>query len=325
MKILLVTNMFPSENRPDYGVFVKEQMDAVSRRFPEVDYELYYIDNTNGNKAYLRSVIDINRKISGGRYDLVHIHYGLSGLFLLWPFRRWKVPVVVTLHGGDIQPEQGKTVQVALTNRILRHADAAISLNDRMTALAGRRCSNVAKIACSVDTEIFAPSESRRYSAADGTVRLLFPSNPARKVKNYPLFEAVVAKLEHKYGLKADTVCVMNMTRSEVAQAMRDSDLMLMTSISEGSPQAVKEAMACNLPVVSTKVGDVDMLLDSVGRCVCSASDDPEALADHVFAALGDESCTGMTGREKIFALGLDHDSVAARIFDIYLSLINRP
>ncbi len=325
MKILLVTNMFPSENRPDYGVFVKEQMEAVCRCYPEIEYDVYYIDNKDGNKAYLKSVVAINKKISGGGYDLVHIHYGLSGLFLLWPFRRWNVPVVLTLHGGDIQPEQGKTVQVALTRRILRHVDTAISLNDRMTALVSRCCGNVAKIACSVDTEIFTPSDSSPAGKADGRVRILFPSDPARAVKNYPLFQAVVSKLEEKYGLKADTACITNMTRREVARTMCESDVMLMTSVSEGSPQSVKEAMACNLPVVSTKVGDVDMLLAGVGRSACCGVSDPESLADHVFAALSEGSGGGMTGREKIFALGLDHDSVAARIFDIYLSLIDRP
>jgi len=323
MKILLVTNMFPTETRPNYGVFVKEQMEAVVRYYPDVDYELYYIDNKNGNKAYLSSIIRINNKINRGNYDIVHVHYGLSGLFLLNPFRRWKVPVIMTLHGGDIQPEQGKTIQVALTRMILRHVDAAITLNDRMTELVSGRCRNVVKIACSVDTDIFTPSENKHVlPCQDRRIRLLFPSDPGRAVKNYPLFQDVVSVLERKYNLSVDTECIVNMNRKQVAQTMRDSDLMLMTSISEGSPQVVKEAMACNLPVVSTKVGDVDVLLGGVNRSAWSESANSENIADLVYYSVYKDEPVGVPGRDKIFDLGLDHSSVSTQIYNLYCSLI---
>lgn len=327
MKILTVTNMYPSEARPNYGVFVKEQMEAVTRRCPDVEYDLYYIDNTHGNKAYLNSVFRINRQISRGDYDIIHIHYGLSGLFMLWPLRRWNVPVVLTLHGGDIQPEQGKTVQVPLTRMILGRVDAAISLNDRMQALASEKCRNVVKIACSVDTDIFCPAAEGGRRPADRyrKIRILFPSDPARTVKNYPLFQAVVAELRAKYGLDAETANIMDMDRSQVAEAMRNADVLLMTSISEGSPQVVKEAMACNLPVVSTKVGDVDMLLEGVCRSAWSETADCGRLADLVYVSAVKGFPAGMDGREKIFRLGLDSASVAMRIYNLYLSLIKKP
>ncbi len=324
MKILLVTNMFPTDARPNYGVFVKEQMEAVTRDFPDVDYDLFNIDNIHGNSVYLKSIFKINKLISSGRYDLVHVHYGLSGLFLLFPMlRRKKIPVVMTLHGGDIQPEQGKSVQVRLTRRALRHTSVAISLNDRMTALAAEYCPIVVKIPCSVNTMVFTPPTYRIPPAHKKELTIVFPSDRARVVKNYPLFEAVVENYTRCYGTPIHTVELKNMTRTQIADTLRNADLMLMTSISEGSPQVVKEAMACNLPVVSTNVGDVETLLSGVESSTWSATPDVDELTDCVRRVVMGQ-VEGRSGRRSLIALHLDHNSVAIQVHNVYKSLLQK-
>lgn len=321
MKILLVTNMYPTDNRPNYGIFVKEQVEAVGRCFNDVEYDIYYINTENGYSEYLRSITIINNKIKTRKYDLVHVHYGLSGLFLLNPFAV-KIPVAVTLHGGDIQPEQGKTVQVAITKRILHRADIAISLNDRMTMLAQKHCQNTVKIPCSVNTDIFTPPSARKSLKNRNELTVVFPSDRNRTVKNYPLFQATVKMLERKQKIKVNEILLTGMSRKEVADTLKKADIMLMTSISEGSPQAVKEAMACNLPIVSTKVGDIDYLLENVTNSYWSDVHTPESLCDEIIKVIDNDLPSN--GREQIFALGLDDNSIAEKIHHIYKNLLSR-
>ena len=75
--------------------------------------EVFY-DMIRGNKGkweYVRSVFSIYKKTKKNNYDIIHVHYGISGLFLLNPLQKLSVPVILTLHGGDILSEQGKNIQ----------------------------------------------------------------------------------------------------------------------------------------------------------------------------------------------------------------------
>lgn len=80
MKILYVTNMYPDEKKPHFGVFVKEQMEAISLS-KEVDQTLYNIKGHISKWEYIKSMFSINYKIFKEKPDLIHVHYGLSGLF----------------------------------------------------------------------------------------------------------------------------------------------------------------------------------------------------------------------------------------------------
>lgn len=321
MKVLLVTNMYPTKETPYYGIFVSEQQAAIKKSFPNVEFGVYNIRGVVDKKEYLRSFNGVYNEIEEGRYDLVHVHYGFSGLFLLNPFRKCKVPVVVTLHGGDIQAEQGKTVQVFFTKLIMKHVDYAITLNDRMDQIAKQYIKKTSIIPCSTDTSLFVPSAARKTSVGKKVVNIVFPSAHTRTVKNYPLFCEVVKIMQEKYGIECLETELNNMTREQVRELYGRADAMLMTSISEGSPQVVKEAMACNLPVVATKVGDVDVLLDGVAGSGFVYPHDANLLADKLYASLQGE-IKGKAPRERLFELGLDERAVAGRIYDIYRSLI---
>ena len=321
MKVLLVTNMYPTPSRPNYGIFVSEQAAAVTAAYPDVEYDVAYIPGVDSKLAYLKSIFQIKKRIDKGAYDLVHVHYGLSGLFLLNPFLK-KIPVVVTLHGGDIQIEQGKNVQVAITKKVLKRSDVAITLNDNMDAIAGAICPRIEKIPCSVDIDTFSPPATRQALSRERCLSIIFPSSPERTVKNYPLFQATLGKLKERHGICAKELILWGMPRTEVAQHMRMADILLMTSISEGSPQVVKEAMACNLPVVSTDVGDVNILLEGVSDSICCRENSPEALADSIAEVIDGKVSGIKSGRECILELGLDNNSIASRVYNVYNSIL---
>lgn len=315
MKILYVTNMYPSKEDPTYGIFVKEQINAIER-VADIDKAIYVIDGKKGITEYLRSVPKIRNIIQKGDFNLVHIHYGLSGLFLL--LGRVKVPVLMTLHGGDIQIEQGKRIQVGLTKKILKKCNFAITLNKRMDEIAKQFIHKTEIVPCSVNTKLFTSKEKKLINSPK--INVLFPSARTRYVKDFPLFQKTCEVLRQSYKLDVNEYYMENLSREQCAALYNQMDVLLMTSISEGSPQVVKEAMACNLPVVTTNVGDVKVLLDGVESSYVASSRDPNELASLVHKSCF-EGKKGIASRKKIKELGLDDESIAQRVIWIYNQL----
>lgn len=323
MKILLVTNMYPSGDMPFYGIFVKEQENAICKEYPNVHYTIAYINGKNKKYEYLTSIFKIRKLIKRNDFDLIHVHYGFSGLFLLLGKLPKKIPVLITLHGGDIQVEQGKKIQVWFTKQILKKSHAAITLNTRMNNIVQKYVHKTEIIPCSVNTDTFYPPLTSKKNNLKDELHIIFPSDKNRLVKNYPLFEQTISILRGKYNLRCRISEIKNMSRAEVSELYRNADLMILTSISEGSPQVIKEAMACNLPIVSTNVGDVAFLLNNVSNSAISSNMEAEELAYLANKVLNGE-IHGISGREKIFQLHLDDKSIAQKIYNTYLMLISR-
>ncbi len=317
MKVLIVTNLYPTEAHSYHGIFVKEQVQAIKRNHPDVDFDIYYINGFKGKWQYIKSIWEVHKLINNDTYDLVHIHYGISGLYLLSPFVK-HIPTITTFHGSDIQPKGGNGLLSVFISRLAaKNSDVAIILNNNMKQMVKPYCPNTYMIPCAVDVNTFHPmdkTENKKY------VQIVFPSSHERKVKNYPLFCDVLKLLKSKYGIIAEECELKGMTRSEIAQLYSNANLLLMTSNSEGSPQAVKEAMSCNLPCVSTPVGDVRNLLDGVKDCYVSKTHDATELAELVIKSLR-KSRNGIDGRKKVMLLGLDEDCVANKIYMIYRNL----
>lgn len=322
MKVLLVTNMYPCTENPTYGIFVQEQERAITHEYPNVHYTVVFINGRQDKSEYIKSIFKIRTLINKQSFDLIHVHYGFSGLFLLLGKLPKKIPVLITLHGGDIQAEQGKNVQVWFTKQILKKANAAITLNKQMDDIVKKYVKYTKIIPCSVNTNLFIPPSTPKFTTPQEELHIIFPSDKNRSVKNYPLFEKTISILKKKYGIKCHTSEIKNMSRTEVAQLYQNANLMIMTSISEGSPQVVKEAMACNLPVISTNVGDVSLLLENVKNSAVSTKMEAEELAKLAYQAINNQ-IKGIDGRDKIFQMHIDDQSIAKYIYQIYLSLLS--
>lgn len=308
--------MYPDAARPYNGIFIAEQAAAIQRFHPDVDIDVCFIDGEKGKMEYLRSVRYVNQLIRKGTYDLVHIHFGLSGLYLLSPFKQ-KVPTIVTFHGSDIQPEGGNGwLTIHLSQYVARKADFCITLNEHMDSLVRRYNKHTTIIPCSVDMDLFRPITVKKQDEEKG-VKIVFPCNRGMWVKDYPLFERVLHILSTQYGIACESVTMENLSRAQVAELMNTADVLLMTSHAEGSPQAVKEALACNLPIVSTPVGDVKELLQGVKDCYVATTREAEELATLVIQSLQRKG-KGIKGRERLTDLHLDAHSVADKIYSIY-------
>jgi glycosyltransferase involved in cell wall biosynthesis len=317
MRVLYVTNMYPTERNPVFGIFVKEQM-VDAARYLDLTQDLYFMNGVEkGWKEYLRSLTAVRRKIERGNYDLVHIHFGLSGLWRL--FYRPGVPVLLSLHGADIHIEQGRTVQVALTKRLLSRVSRVFTLNKKMNAIVSRYTPDYEMLPCSVDTDFFRPGDDPDEGKAGKLI--VFPGSPSVPVKDFPLFQRVIALLQERTDEQIRFAVLEKLSRAGVRDLMQGADCLLMTSISEGSPQAVKEALSCGLPVVSVNVGDVASMTAGVPRCSVVDDRDPERLATAVLSALDGERDAV---RQAFIAKGVyDHQSISRRWAEVYTHTVN--
>jgi teichuronic acid biosynthesis glycosyltransferase TuaC len=306
MRILFVTNMYPSPERPGYGAFVWQQAEQL-RQFGHV-VDVVNIRGFRSKLNYLKGALEVLWKTSRVAYDVVHAHYGQSAVPACF---RFKAPLVVTLHGSDVL-ESG--LLQSFCSRVISHfVDAVIVVSEEMR----KRIPGLV-IPCGVDLSVFRP-----YKRDDARVRLglpkdkyliLFPFDPARPVKRYDLAKAAVERVT-KDGVDAELVTAFTVANSEMPWYYSAADAMILCSDSEGSPTSVKEALACNLPVVATNVGDVgEIMRGVVGTQICTR--EVGALAHGLREALNISRSGGFEGRAAMAKY--DQASTIEKVIGVY-------
>jgi glycosyltransferase involved in cell wall biosynthesis len=261
VRILFVTNMYPSPERPGYGAFIKQQAEQLCKFGHTVD--VINILGFRSKLHYLKGTLEVLRKTSRRSYDVVHAHYGFS-VFPAW-FRLY-TPLVITLHGSDVL---GRSLESLCSRGISRFADAVIVVSEEMR----RRIPGIV-IPCGVDLNVFKPYDRNaartRLGWPPDKALILFPFDPARLLKRYELAKAAVEQVVQE-GVNAALVTVFRAENHEMPWYYSAADAMLLCSDREGSPTSVKEALACNLPVVATDVGDVREIMRGVaGTRICT-------------------------------------------------------
>ena len=303
MKILIVC----SSNSGSIAPFILEQGDALTGIGVVVEY---FTIRGKGIAGYLGNYKKLLAKINGFNPDIVHAHYGLSGL--LANLQR-KVPVVTTYHGSDIN----KAWIFRFSRLCMMLSAHNIFVSSKNQTIAGLT-RNQSLIPCGVDINLFSPVDkvlARKDMGLDNAFTyILFAGAFQNKVKNAALAQASVAGIP-----KVTLLELKDYSREQVALLMNAVDVALMTSLTEGSPQFVKEAMACNCPVVSVPVGDVSEVLTGVEGCYISTYE-PADVAEKIRLVL--ETGKRIEGRERIIYLKLDSDSVARRILEVYNSVV---
>jgi len=300
LKILIVC----SGNKNRINSFIQEQSAALQEQ--QVRTTFFFIQG-KGISGYLRNYFRLRKMIKAEGIDIVHAHYGLSGLLAVL---QRTAPVVVTFHGSDVN--QRKT-------QLLSRIAAALSSHNILVEESFVRKLNLKKnytvLPCGVDLVNFYPcdkNKARAQLSIDPAEKIvLFSSAFDNRIKNYPLARASVEKVPG-----ARLVELKGYSRSEIHLLMNAANLLLVTSFSEGSPQVVKEALSCNLPVISTAVGDVPELLQDV---------EPSFIVDYDSVSIA-RAIKHLTAREKrsngrMVAYKLDNKLIATKIIDIYQSV----
>lgn len=286
--------------------FVAEQLYALERL--GVECRSFRVKG-KGVKGYLGQLKSLKEQITTIKPDLIHAHYGLCGL--LANMQR-KVPVVTTYHGSDINDKNMRRLSKIAV--LMSAWNIFVSRQTMNVVRPGKHCS---LLPCGVDLsdlQLTPRAEARRRMCLDSEKRyILFSGAFDNAVKNAPL------ALKSVEALGVDDVELLELkgrTREEVTLLMCAADALLMTSLNEGSPQVIKEAMVCGCPIVSVEVGDVKERVEGVDGCFVAQTRKPEELAGLLGKALAYEGKT--KGRDKIIADGLDNEHVAKKIMEIY-------
>jgi glycosyltransferase involved in cell wall biosynthesis len=321
LRVLVVTSEWPT---PEFGggaTFVVRQVNFLRRAGIDVDVFAF-----RGNKKlrnYLMAWKRLQGQLKQRRYDLMHAQFGQSAL-LSWPKR---VPLVVTFRGCELLGDKGPDGRTTRAGKILQrlcrmaaaHADAVIVVSEHMgSCLPSSIRPHVIPSGLDFDLLRCLPKpEARRLLGLPAADRLvLFVGSPEEPRKRYDLAHRAVAILNQ--ALPAKLIVAWHKPYENIPFFRSACDVLAFTSLQEGSPNVVKEALACNLPVVSVAVADVPLRLRGISGCEVCADDRPETIA----AALERVLRRGqrIQGREAV--QHLDERLMTAKLIEIYRSVL---
>jgi glycosyltransferase involved in cell wall biosynthesis len=317
-RVLMVTGIYPTRSRPHKGTFVKALVDSLVDAGHEVEVVHPRPDQSVAIR-YLSATLQVFFKTLTGNFDIVHGHYGL---WCLVGRMQWTTPVIAAYLGDDllgtVTPDGGRSKKsmyvVRISQWLCRHVDGVTVKSSQM-----QRASldpNAVIIPDGINFDLFQPvprAQARQELGWDpDKYYVVFANNPTIPVKNFALAQAAVARLAAR-GIEAELVVANGLPQSTVMQYINASNALILPSIAEGSPNVVKEAMACNVPVVATDVGDVaDVISNTAGCSVCAS--DAEEMATGLEIAFAHTERT--TGREDI--KHLDSAVIAHRVLALY-------
>lgn len=312
----MITNEWPTLEAPYRVPFIKRQVDALIKA--GVDLEVFSFQGHKNPIRYLHAWFRVQQKLYNSRYDLVHAQFGQSALLAL-PKR---IPLVVTFRGSDLEGYIGSNNRYSLLSHLLRliskmmarFADEVILVSEHLAQHIHPRRYHV--VPSGLDLDLFKPHNkrtSRKMLNLPLEKRLvLFAADPANPIKRYRLASRAVNLL--KSQLDVELIATKNVPYAQMPLYMNACDVLILTSAHEGSPNVVKEALACNLRVVAVDVGDISTRLAAVDGCVLCTDDRVETLADGLRVALNQTAV--FDGRSSV--IPLDESLTAARVIEIY-------
>lgn len=306
MKVLIVSR-FKKNMLGNIMPFVSEQGDALKEKGIDVDYYLV-------RDGYVKATKKLKEKIETFKPDLIHAHYGLCGITATL---QNKVPVVVTFHNGETL---NKTVNFLSSLFSLRAKHVVYVAQHIYDKCYFKRKTCYSIIPCGINLDDYQLKDKnsirRELEFIPDKKYILFGGAFNNLRKNFPLLKSGLDLLER---VDIEVLEMKGLSRRQIADLMCACDLFALPSKSEGSPQALKEAMACNCPIVATDVADIKHILgDLPGHFICTF--EAKNVADKVAESLDFGKRTN--GRDRIIELGLTNDKIADKLIRIYKSVL---
>jgi glycosyltransferase involved in cell wall biosynthesis len=319
---LIVTSEWPTYANPHWVPFLVQQIEALRNAGVVVD--VFHFRGAGKPANYLKNWQRLRRDNDFLQYDLIHAHFGQSGL-LCFPK---PLPLVVTFHGSDLQGIVNPDGTYASSGRFLRQvsrfvawfADQSIIVSKHLISYLPKHISPHI-IPGGIDMQRFQPADPfvarQQLGLPMDQFLVLFPANPDNPIKRYSLARQALEILKNSQN--AELVVLTGISHDKVPVYMNACDALLVTSLHEGSPTVVKEALACDLPVVSVDVGDVRSLISDLPGCALCEEDTPEVIAAALERILGNPTRPQL--RQAVSHL--DQSLVAERIIHLYRMVLS--
>ncbi len=323
MRVLMVTSEWPVPGQNLTAHFIKRQADFI--REAGADVEVFPFKGAKNPLNYLKAWWQLHRKLRQEKYDLIHAQFGQSGLLAL-PKR---LPMVVTFRGSDllgtVSDRTGRHLRASVIHQYLsrlvaRQADTVIVVSEHMKAqLPSSIKAHV--IPSGIDFNFFRPIDKKaarqRLGLPLDEKLVLFVGRPSQARKRCYLAKQAIELLNK--STQAKLVVAWRVPHTDIPLYMSACDALVFTSMQEGSPNVVKEALACNLPIVSVTVGDVAMRLRGIAGCELCDDERPETIAAALERVLARNE--RIAGRETV--MSLDENVATARVLNLYRSTLS--
>lgn len=322
IQVLMITSEWPAPGENVTAHFIKRQADFLTAA--GVAVEVFPFKGAKNPLNYLKAWWQLQRKLRHEQYDLIHAQFGQSGLLAL-P-KRW--PMIVTFRGSDllgtVSDRTGRHLRASVIHQTLSRivaarAEAVIVVSEHMKSQLHRSI-QAHVIPSGIDFNFFRRTDKKvarqRLGLPLNEKLVLFVGRPTQARKRCHLAEQAMEILNT--STPARLIVAWRVPHTDIPLYMSACDALVFTSMQEGSPNVVKEALACDLPVVSVPVGDVAERLNGIDGCELCADERPETIA----AALGRVlSRNGrIAGRESVKAL--DENITTERVLNIYKSVL---
>jgi glycosyltransferase involved in cell wall biosynthesis len=300
---------------------VQAQMESL--RPLGVEYDVLFMNGRESYANYGKAIFELQRRLTKKRYDLIHAHFGLSGLVARCQLR---VPVVVSFMGDDVLgrfDRKGRNSLVGLFFQLssfvlARLVSAVIVKSAAMKQTL--RLASARVIPTGVSLDLFRPiepAEARRALKLDDRCKyVLFPYDPAVARKRFDLLQEAVTLARGQLP-ELEILKVVGVPRAQMPLYFNAADAFVLLSYAEGSPNAVKEAMAVNLPVITVNVGDTRELVGPTEGCYVVSSR-PEEVAAHIV-----EVCRhGARTRGREWIARYSEEKIARQVLSVYASVV---
>lgn len=282
---------------------------------------IYYNIIGKGIFGHLKRIINLSKEIKTVVPDIIHAHYSISGI--LTTFAGRKAPIVMSLMGSDLVTS-GFIRKIILLFFVKYLWKKTIVKSIEMFKMLNIKFVEV--IPNGVDLFLFKQTEIAEAQSLlgwdKGKQHILFCSDPNRDEKNFKLAQASIDYLKNKMNnVIIETHFLNKISPEKVPLYLSASHVLLLTSKHEGSPNVIKEAMACNCPIVATNVGDIKWVIGNTEGCYIT-SFNPEDVAEKIIKVFDFGQKTN--GRDRIVELGLDTKTVAKKIIKVYQNILNK-
>lgn len=322
IRVLFITSNWPTPDKPWRAPFVARETRALQE--VGVDVDVFVYEGGWSIPNYLRAILEMRRRIRENHYDLIHAYFGECGIVAR---AQTRLPVVITYAGCDVDG----TPNFSGLNRYKHHiltstkylswfVAQVIVVSPNLGKLLPRRDFHVITIA--LDLDLFQPADiaaARMKLGLPSDKRLvLFAAQPGNSRKRYDLAVEVCKIAGRSFPEGLELVAAVERPPEEVPVYMNACDALLLTSTNEGSPNVVREALACNLPVVSTDVGDVRERIGHLEGCAVCSSDDPQVLADALVRVL--QQKTRPVLRDTV--LDMNYSALGNQVLAVYKKVL---